>query len=115
LLFWTGDNSPHAIWEENNDSVAESTLLTTKIIKKVFKGAPIAVYPCTGNHDTWPVNVQDFREPNINFPINQFKDSWSEWIGPEATRQMAEYGYFSVDFKLPNGELVAPGAKIIGL
>ena len=28
---------------------------------------------------------------------------------------MSEYGYFSVDFKLKNGKMIAPGAKIIGL
>jgi len=33
----------------------------------------IQVYPIHGNHDTWPVNVEDFSKPNSNYPINHFR------------------------------------------
>lgn len=41
----------------------------------------VPVYPSTGNHDTWPVNNQDFSAPGINYPINHFVEDWREWIG----------------------------------
>ena len=85
------------------------------MIKDTFKNCPIAVYPIQGNHDTWPVNMENFETPHSNANINAFKDSWVDWIGKDAVEKFSEYGYFITDFKLPNGELVAPGAKVIGL
>ena len=54
------------------------------MIKDTFKDQPIAVYPIQGNHDTWPVNIQNFNQAGANGPIIGFKDSWLEWIGQEA-------------------------------
>jgi hypothetical protein len=85
------------------------------MIKDTFKDAPIAVYPTQGNHDTWPVNVENFITPKSNANIMGFKDSWVDWIGQDAVDKFAEYGYFSTDFKKPDGTLVAPGAKVIAI
>jgi hypothetical protein len=95
--------------------VTDYTLKITEMIKATFKDAPIAVYPTQGNHDTWPVNVENFANPNSNNNINAFKDSWVEWIGQDAVDKFAEYGYFITDFKKPDGTLVAPGAKVIAI
>lgn len=56
-VFWTGDNSPHNTWDNSNEEVTHYTKVLTAEIKDSFKGTNIPIYPSTGNHDTWPVNV----------------------------------------------------------
>ena len=36
----------------------------------------IEIYPVVGNHDTWPVNTEDFRRPDTDFNINDLKEIW---------------------------------------
>lgn len=81
IFFWTGDNSAHNVWSNTNEEVTQYTLAITNAIKETFVDSDIPVFPTQGNHDTWPVNVEDFGEPGINYPINHFKDSWLDWIG----------------------------------
>jgi sphingomyelin phosphodiesterase len=57
IFFWTGDNSPHNVWANNNYEVGNATLNITLAIQRAFFGTNISVYPIQGNHDTWPVNV----------------------------------------------------------
>ena len=54
------------------------------MIKDAIKDTDITVLPIQGNHDTWPVNIQDFSSPNSNYSINQYKQMWSDWLTPEA-------------------------------
>ena len=56
-MFWTGDNSPHDIWENTNDEIIMTTKAVTNMVKEEFAGADIPVFPILGNHDVWPVNV----------------------------------------------------------
>lgn len=88
-IFWTGDNSAHNVWSNSNEEVTNYTQLITNEIKSAFAGKNIPVYPATGNHDTWPVNVEDFSTPNSNYPINHFVDDWAEWLGPDAATEFA--------------------------
>lgn len=57
MLLWTGDNSPHDVWENGNDDVLQSTLNITYMIQNAFANTNISVFSVEGNHDTWPVNV----------------------------------------------------------
>lgn len=66
MFFWTGDNSPHNPWEDDNAYVAFANINTTKLIQKHFQDTNISVYPIHGNHDTWPINIQDFSKPYSN-------------------------------------------------
>jgi sphingomyelin phosphodiesterase len=111
-IFWTGDNSAHNVWSNSNQEVTDYTLLITNEIKAAFDSG-IPVYPSTGNHDTWPVNVEDFSAPGINFPINHIVDAWSEWIGDEAAEEFAEWGYCSIPMKLAGGKVVANSRVLI--
>ena len=101
LFFWTGDNTSHNDWNNSNEEVANATLVITQLIKDAFQGQDIPIYPSLGNHDTWPVDVEDFSTPGSNFIINHIKDSWVDWIGADAAAKFGEWGYFSVPFKLP--------------
>jgi hypothetical protein len=44
LFFWTGDNSPHNVWANNNSEVGNSTLNITLAIQDAFNGTNISVY-----------------------------------------------------------------------
>ena len=59
VLFWTGDMSPHSVWENSNEEVAEVNHVIFQEIYDTF-GDKLMVYPLQGNHDVWPVNVQSF-------------------------------------------------------
>lgn len=114
ILFWTGDNSPHNVWSNSNEEVAEATASITKIIQAHFDNTNISVYPIQGNHDTWPVNVQDFSAPNSNIPINAFSDLWLDWLEPETIANYVKYGYYSQTLKLKDGR-VYNNTKLIGI
>jgi sphingomyelin phosphodiesterase len=114
LFFWTGDNSPHNVWANSIPEVGNATLNITIAIQKVLDSSNITVYPIQGNHDTWPVNVQDFSSPNINEPINGFSASWAKWLDSETLMHFQEYGYYSTELKLKDGR-VFPKTKILGI
>jgi len=67
IMFWTGDNSAHNIWSNSDVEVAKYNSIVTDTIKEVFRGKDLPVYPCLGNHDVWPVNIEDFTEQGQNF------------------------------------------------
>jgi len=114
IFFWTGDNSPHNVWANNVLEVGNATLNITLAIQRVFDSSNISVYPIQGNHDTWPVNVQDFSAEYINEPINGFSGTWADWLDKETLSQFAQYGYYSTPLKLKDGR-VYPNTKIIGI
>jgi sphingomyelin phosphodiesterase len=63
MLFWTGDNSPHDTYANTEQQVIDYTLHVTTMLKDTFKGTSTQMYPTTGNHDTWPVNIMNFDKP----------------------------------------------------
>jgi len=114
LIFWTGDNSSHNIWSNTAEEVTDYTLTVTDIIKNAIKDSDITVVPIHGNHDTWPVDEQDFSAPNSNFSINRIKEYWSDWLG-DAKDKYGEYGYYSKDLTLKNGKTFPAHAKVIAI
>ena len=45
VLFWTGDNSPHSIWDNTAEEVIDSTGNITKMMRAVFDGTNVTIYP----------------------------------------------------------------------
>lgn len=58
-VFWTGDNTAHDTWKNTAPEAIDYNKLVTAKIKDTFYGS-VPVYPALGNHDTWPVNIQNF-------------------------------------------------------
>lgn len=69
--------------------------------------------PIHGNHDTWPVNVQDFSTPNTNVPLNGFKQYWAKWLTPESLKKFGEYGFYSQDISGVEG--MGANTRVIGI
>lgn len=51
---WTGDISPHDIWNISKSEAASHVRLVTKMIREYSNGLP--VFPVIGNHEAHPVN-----------------------------------------------------------
>ena len=66
-----------------------------------------------GNHDTWPVDIQSFSAPYINYPINHVKDAWVDWLPADALAQFHKYGYYSMPIELRNGKKMPRGSRLI--
>jgi sphingomyelin phosphodiesterase len=114
LFFWTGDNSAHNVWSNSDEEVSTATINITIAIQKAIEGSNITVYPIQGNHDTWPVNVENFQTPNSNIPINTFSKYWEQWLEPETMVLFRKWGYYSQTLKLKDGTVFG-NTKIIGL
>ena len=53
ILFWTGDNTAHNVWDNTADETVLYTVTVTNMIQMAFKDQGITVMPIHGNHDTW--------------------------------------------------------------
>ena len=83
------------------------------MIKAKLDSENITVIPIQGNHDVWPVDEQSFEKANDNYPINHFKQYWSDWLDEAALQKFGEYGFYSMDLHLKNSKAVPKGSKII--
>jgi sphingomyelin phosphodiesterase len=112
FLFWTGDNSPHNVWSNSEEEVIQSTQGITKNLKDAFGTAPVQIFPIQGNHDTWPINYQDFSYPGINKAINTYAEEWKGWLEEENVKVYKRFGYYSQKIKSKDAKIVT---KVIGL
>lgn len=89
---WTGDNTSHDIWHQSYErNEANTKYLTESMIKNL----EFTIYPCIGNHESFPVNVYDFlsdREKSFN---SFFAEQWKPWIGEKSAEQMKKFSYYS--------------------
>lgn len=56
-VIWTGDNTPHDIWQQTQSY----NLNFTTILAEKLKEINATVIPAMGNHESWPVNVYDYH------------------------------------------------------
>lgn len=85
FITWVGDNSAHNVWSNTNEEVTKYTTDLTNDLKNALASHEIEFYPSLGNHDTWPVNVENFDKPYSNYPINHLKDTWTDthWLSED--------------------------------
>jgi len=109
LIFWTGDNIAHDIWEQSVDKNAYYTQVITSAVKEKFPNTP--VFPILGNHEFFPVNVQSFN--GIHPVIDKISEYWKDWIGKEGIDDFKNYGYYSIPLKGIREDWT--GYRVIGL
>jgi Calcineurin-like phosphoesterase len=113
FIIWTGDNSPHIVWSDTEDEVIESTVNITKMLKQQFDGHKVTMVPIHGNHDTWPINYQDFSYPETNKAINAYAKAWEGWLDQSSRDTYKRFGYYSQLLQLADRK--PSNTKIIGL
>lgn len=113
MVFWTGDNSAHNIWDNTADESVAYTVKVTEMIKDTFDGKPVTVMPIQGNHDTWAEEIESFAAPGINYEINNFKSYWKDWLSDEAYEKFGEYGYYSQEIKLLNDKQLPDNTYVL--
>lgn len=64
------------------------------MMKNTLKNT-VAFGPIHGNHDTWPINYQDFSWPNSNNAISSIADAWENWLEPATIETYKRFGYYS--------------------
>lgn len=72
------------MWMSSTKSVLQSTLNVTNMIKEELAGLDYRVYGVLGNHDVFPVNVEDFSLPNLNKAVLGIAPAWSTWLDADA-------------------------------
>lgn len=45
MVFWTGDNSAHNVWSNNENESVAYTVKVTEMIKAAFDGKDVTVMP----------------------------------------------------------------------
>jgi len=104
FLFWLGDNSKSDTWDNSLEEVVFYTRNLSDSIKHFGLDQIATIYPIEGNHDVFPVNVEDFSQTDLNEAINGFKDTWEDWMSPEEFSVFEQFGYYSKPLVGINGE-----------
>ena len=81
LILWTGDNTPHDIWKQTQDYNLNYTMLLSEKLKASTKTKIIATM---GNHESWPVNVYDFRSNREDVLKGGLANAWRQWLDEDA-------------------------------
>jgi len=120
FITWVGDNSAHDVWMNTPDEVTEYTRNISLTLKAALGNSLVQVFPVTGNHDTWPVNVEDFSKANANYEINHFKDAWRGqfWLSDDEIELFSQYGYYSKPLRLDahkHDTVPLPNVTVIGM
>jgi sphingomyelin phosphodiesterase len=89
VLIWTGDNSPHTIWDNDFEEVVSATANITKLIKNAFKNTKVTVIAAQGNHDSFPANNQEFTKNNSFAVLTNYSSMWEEagWLEPNESAE----------------------------
>lgn len=114
IILWTGDNSCSDTWSNTLEEVVDYVVNITETMDSYLGNTNITIFPVLGNHDTWPVNVEDFRSPGIDKATNEFKQYWQQYLDEDAYDLFGQFGYYSQNLRLRNGSEYA-NTKIIGL
>jgi sphingomyelin phosphodiesterase len=94
-IVWTGDIVDHndvlQTWNSNRAEIAWAS----NVMQSLFPGTP--VYPCLGNHDTWPI---DQLYPGISAPeiLKDVAGLWQTWLQPNSQESFSENGVYRQTF-----------------
>ncbi|GAB6031400.1 hypothetical protein CHUAL_009180 [Chamberlinius hualienensis] len=109
LVYWTGDIPAHNSWEQSQEENLQDIQLTYDFVKSYFTQQN-KVFPCCGNHETYPVN--NFPVPavynvyQISNLYNKLNSCWSDFIPFVNQSTIIKGGYYSIDI-LPNLRLIS--------
>jgi sphingomyelin phosphodiesterase len=93
FIFWTGDDPAHDIFSQSRADNLENIEILTQMFLKHFPDT--FVFPCLGNHDTFPVDQLD-RPPNSNWLLDVVGKYWNKWLPPDALKTFKYGGYYQL-------------------
>ena len=92
LIFWTGDNIAHDIWNQTAHKNADYTIQMTDWMFEHWPEIPVFAVP--GNHEFFPVNVMKFSEQDSL--LNLVSEVWKHWLDDESYHNFKKYGYYTM-------------------
>jgi sphingomyelin phosphodiesterase len=104
FVIWTGDSPGHHVVVQTPSKNMKDIETITNLFKKYLPKTQ--VYPCIGNHDTWPID--QLGAPPLDDYLTSFLDNnWGDWLRKYdgVMETMLYGGYYSL--------YVKPGFKII--
>ena len=93
LIIWTGDNTPHDIWDQSQSYNANYTTLLSEKFRRHTK---TPVIPSMGNHESFPVNVYNYKGEREMLLNGAMATAWEPWVGQKAAEQIRNNGFYSV-------------------
>ncbi|XP_027205443.2 sphingomyelin phosphodiesterase-like [Dermatophagoides pteronyssinus] len=100
IIFWTGDNVPHDVWNTSKEMVIKHNRIVANLIKETFKD--VLILPALGNHEAHPINmyvpieVSKKSNHSMEWLYNIMADEiWSEWLNEENRITFKKGGYYS--------------------
>jgi len=58
MIIWTGDNTPHDVWQQSQTYNLNFTVIESE---RILKATKARILPAMGNHESFPVNVYDYQ------------------------------------------------------
>ena len=92
MIFWTGDSTPHDIWNQSISKNAEYSIKVSEFLQDHLPNVP--VFPTPGNHEFFPVNVMNFdgKDP----VLLKISEIWKRWLDEESFSLFKKFGYYSM-------------------
>ena len=82
VIFWTGDNTPHDVWEQSIDDNVIYTKEITQFLETHMPDVPVMA--ALGNHEFYPVNVMSFEEQDP--VLEELAHVWDHYIDKDAMK-----------------------------
>lgn len=107
FILWAGDTIDHRIYKQSFQYNLEELTTITNTMKQVLQ---VPIYPCIGNHDTFPVDQLCSKYYGKLF--KSYYHLWGDWISSsssnlENANTFLKYGYYSI--------LIQPKLRLIVL
>ena len=100
MIFWTGDNTPHDVWEQSTYANALYTERVFEFLEHNLPGVP--VFGALGNHEFYPVNVMSMDGNDQS--MEELKGAWRNHLDDDAFEEFEKGGFFSMKVDLPQEE-----------
>jgi sphingomyelin phosphodiesterase len=96
FIIWTGDNIAHNIWEQTENTQADTTLNISQALKNYFPNTP--VYPIFGNHECFPADECDLRNESYTWLTTQLSQTWTElgWLDNQSANSFIHNSFYSI-------------------
>lgn len=101
-ILWTGDVVDHNDLEQTWTTNRAEMAWASSVMKAKFPDIP--VFPCLGNHDTWPI---DQLYPHLTAPqiLQDVTSIWQTWLTSDNQKTFVENGVYQQSFG--SGQVVA--------